>query len=37
MKNKEKNASTENEKAKEIFFKKNAWMQACFLGDVGVI
>ena len=33
MKNKEKYASIEKEKAK----KKNAWLQACFLGDVRVI
>ena len=32
MKNKEKCASKEKEKEKE-----NAWLQACFLGDVGVI
>ena len=32
MKNKEKYASKEKEKE-----KKNAWLQACFLGDVGVI
>ena len=35
MKNKEKYASKEKEKA--IFKKKNAWLQACFLGDVRVI
>ena len=32
MKNKEKCASKEKEKEKE-----NAWLQACFLGDEGVI
>ena len=31
MKNKEKYASKEKEKAK--LKKKNAWLQACFLGD----
>ena len=36
MKNKEKYASIEKEKAKKKK-KKNAWLQACFLGDVRVI
>ena len=35
MKNKEKYASIEKEKAKKK--KKNALLQACFLGDVRVI
>ena len=35
MKNKEKYDSKEKEKAK--LKKKNAWLQANFLGDVGVI
>ena len=35
MKNKEKYTSKEKEKAKEI--KKIAWLQVCFLGDMGVI
>ena len=34
MKNKEKYDSNEKEKAK---LKKNAWLRANFLGDVGVI
>ena len=36
MKNKEKYASKEKEKAK-FNIKKYAWFQVCFLGDVGVI
>ena len=35
MKNKEKYASKEKEKAKEIYII--AWLLACFLGDVRVI
>ena len=39
MKNKEKYASKEKEKAKEIIIIiiKIAWLQACFLGNVRVI
>ena len=37
MKNKEKYASKEKEKAKEIYIYKIAWLLACFLGDVKVI
>ena len=37
MKNKEKYASKEKEKAKEIYIYKIAWLLACFLRDVKVI